>query len=501
MGIKKTGKIKTIKSLALLALLPAMLFLAACGLKGGQETRSDSSLPETETLSESTSQKETVKTTKKFFSGFDHKVGEGEIGKTAEIVDISKHSAIKIYYPLTGIKTVDELIEDKAIACAKDFKDEALAGGEKNPAVLKVDYQIFTASKTKDPSRKDYYSLVFKLDIKIPAQDTERKEVRTFIIDAKSGKALAGKDIFRKAYTKRAKSLTTAFFTADEKTKEYAKSQEFKDLLNQEGNLEKLALDGNFVRIYFDPGSLFPAEEGYKRAKVRISNFGGLPKIRVAGFGISEDAKIVALTFDDGPHPKASKDILALLEKHSSRATFFTLGKNARLHGKLLKEISVAGNEIGCHSEGHKNLTKISNDDALRAEALGHVAFIKQLTGQNFVPFCAPYGATNDRVLKVLDVPFFMWSIDPRDWEYKPQTEKEKDRAVAKISAAVLDNVKDGDIILLHDIYDLTARSTAVILPKLKERGFEVVGVGELFDARGVELKGGEKYRKAPPAK
>ncbi|HOO26681.1 MAG TPA: polysaccharide deacetylase family protein, partial [Clostridiales bacterium] len=455
---------------------------------------------QTQTQSDTQTTLPPAETTTEYLKDFVHAEVENELGNPENYNETTKTYAIKIFYPQIGIEALDKLIEEKVQDCAKDFKDKASSSLSEKPALLKVDYKIFTASKEIEGGKADYYSLVFELDSRTDDGGDFKKEVRTLVIDAESGKALTSEDFFRPNFKKRAQDLIVSYYSSQEKTKDLASGEDFvKALADTEGIYDKFVLDGRSIRFYFNPGLPLPADMGVGDASVRVSDFGGLLKLRLAGFGIADGAKIVALTFDDGPNPRSTKAILDHLKANSAHATFFTLGRNARQYGETVKLISDSGSEVGCHSEGHKNLTKISNNDALLSEAFGHVSFIKEKTGQHFVPFRPPYGAVNDHVIKVLNVPFFMWSIDPRDWAEKPKSESEKAKSVEKITEGVLNNVKDGDIILLHDIYDLTAASAARILPALKERGYEVVSVSELFDARGIELQGGVRYRNAPP--
>lgn len=481
----------------LLVLTMAGIIISAVFLKG-RTNAAHTEPSQTQTQSESQPTSLPIESTTMYFEDFVHASAENELGEPAVYTETAKNFAIKIYYPKLGIEALDNLVLEKVKECAKEFKDTAPSSEEKKPALLKADYKVFTASKAIEGAKADYYSLVFELDIRRDETKDFMKEVRTLVLDAEGGKALVLEDFFRGAFKKRAQGLIVSYYSSQENTKELARGEGFAETLAKtEGIYNKFALSGNGIRFYFNPGTLLPEDLGISDARVRVADFGGLLKLRLAGFGIADGAKLVALTYDDGPGAKSTMAIAEILKANSSRATFFTLGMNARRHGDTIKNLSAYGFEVGCHSENHKNLTKIANDDALRAEALGHVAYIKELTGQNYVPFRAPYGATNERVLKVLDVPFFMWNIDPRDWAEKPKTAEGEAASIEKISARILDKVKDGDIILLHDIYDLTARSTAKFLPILKERGFEVVSVSELFDARGIELIGGQKYNRA----
>ena len=107
--------------------------------------------------------------------------------------------------------------------------------------------------------------------------------------------------------------------------------------------------------------------------------------------------------------------------------------------------------------------------------------------------FRVPYGNRDEVVLSVLaaeEKPVIGWSVDPYDWKVK---DKET------IVNHVLNSVQDGDIILLHDIYEPTAQAVAELVPALQERGYQIVTVSELFQFRGITPEPGVYYKKLPP--
>lgn len=205
-------------------------------------------------------------------------------------------------------------------------------------------------------------------------------------------------------------------------------------------------------------------------------------KVRI----INPKKPMVALTFDDGPAPAYTTKIVNELEKFDAHATFFVLG--SRLTGQnaksIIRKAAKNGNEIGSHTYNHKKLTTLSSAD-IQQEASRTEKAIKQLTGSYPSLTRPPYGSINDAVKKNISTPLILWSIDTQDWKTKNRT---------NTVTTVLNNVKDGDIILMHDIYAPTADAAVELIPKLIQKGYQLVTVSELAAYKNQKLKSGNSY-------
>lgn len=195
-------------------------------------------------------------------------------------------------------------------------------------------------------------------------------------------------------------------------------------------------------------------------------------------------APMVALTFDDGPNPECTERILNVLQENYSKATFFVVGTNAEKYPEILKLVAGAGNEIGNHTFNHSNLTELSSEDV--EEQIDKVnRAVKKATGENPTVIRPPFGAYNDDLLSRLEVPVVLWDLDTKDWD---------SRNAQAVVDNVLSNVKDGDIILMHDIYESTAEAVEILVPKLKEQGFQVVTVSDMARYKGKALENHKAY-------
>ncbi len=184
---------------------------------------------------------------------------------------------------------------------------------------------------------------------------------------------------------------------------------------------------------------------------------------------------MVALTFDDGPYPQMTAEYLAVLDKLNVRATFFMVGQRIKAYPELARKVVQYGSEIGSHSWQHARLDQLTADAI--AEDLRLVGDQVQINlGREISLLRPPYGRHNDNVLAVakqLSYKVIIWDVDPRDWE-NPSPEK--------IIASVLEQVKPGSIIIMHEGHPNTLKALPVIIQKLRERGLEPVPVSEMLN-------------------
>ncbi len=190
--------------------------------------------------------------------------------------------------------------------------------------------------------------------------------------------------------------------------------------------------------------------------------------------------KYVALTFDDGPHSEYTEQILDILKKHNAKATFFVIGKNAKKYPELVKRESLEGHEIGNHTFTHPSMKKIT-DKQLQEEIEMAQNTIYDITGEKPVIFRSPGGIYDDRILKMSQ----NYGCRPVLWSWRQDTKDWSAPTVEYVVNTVVNNLRDGDIILFHD-YNAksspTPEALEIILPKLIEKGYSFVTVSELMD-------------------
>lgn len=193
--------------------------------------------------------------------------------------------------------------------------------------------------------------------------------------------------------------------------------------------------------------------------------------------------KCVALTFDDGPGPQTAR-LLSSLARYGARATFFVVGQNAVTHPDLVRAERFAGHDVGNHSWSHPDLTRLSPTAVARQLTRTDDA-IRRATGETATLVRPPYGAVDTVVRRQAGRPVILWDVDPQDWKL---------RDVAEVVSAVVDAVKPGDIVLLHDIRPSMVAAVPAILRSLRERGYHCVTVSRLM--AGTPLLAGRSYRR-----
>ena len=192
---------------------------------------------------------------------------------------------------------------------------------------------------------------------------------------------------------------------------------------------------------------------------------------------------MIALTFDDGPG-KYTSTLLDTLEQYGAHATFFMVGKNVPKYPDEVKRMLEIGCELGNHSYDHAQLTKITPEE-IQGQVNNTNGEIENAAGSPATLLRPPYGAVDDNVKQNVGMPMILWSVDTLDWKTKD--------ANATIEN-VLTNAGDGDIILMHDIHEQSVEAAIQLIPALQVKGYTLVTVREMAQARGVKLENGEKY-------
>lgn len=204
-------------------------------------------------------------------------------------------------------------------------------------------------------------------------------------------------------------------------------------------------------------------------------------KTKSVNTSATDTTRKIAITFDDGPS-KYTDQIIDIFNKYNSKATFFVLGENAIKYPDLLVKMRNTGHEIGNHTFSHQKLNSITKNEA-ENEILQTQQAVFEIIGEYPTLLRPTYGTLGDTVRSLSNLPIIMWTIDSLDWQSKSPDE---------IFARSTQNLKSGDILLFHDIYDTTLVAIEKLVPYLINQGYELVTVTELFDS--VNLKEGKAY-------
>lgn len=187
----------------------------------------------------------------------------------------------------------------------------------------------------------------------------------------------------------------------------------------------------------------------------------------------NDNLKKIAITFDDGPHPSYTEQLLDGLKERGVHATFFVTGEHAGLHPEIIKRMQNEGHLIGNHTYSHIQLTKNNRED-FKEELIMTNKVIKEITGEEVQYVRPPYGSWDKSFEKELNMFPVLWTVDPLDWSSKN---------VTGITRKIVTNTKENDIILMHDYFETSVTAALKAIDELQEKGYIFVTVDEiLFD-------------------
>ena len=202
-------------------------------------------------------------------------------------------------------------------------------------------------------------------------------------------------------------------------------------------------------------------------------------------YKVKTNEKLIALTFDDGPHPEFTIKLLDLFKEKGIKATFFVMGSNIEKHKKIVKKMIAEGHELGNHSYSHKNLI-FKKKSMIREEIEKTDSLLRELGVKSDIHFRPPFGRlifTASSVLGALNKKVIMWNVPTKDY-------KENDKNV--ILNRVYKRIKPGSIIVLHDSgverpgkkidRQATIDAVKVIIDELPKKGYKFRTVSELIN-------------------
>lgn len=237
----------------------------------------------------------------------------------------------------------------------------------------------------------------------------------------------------------------------------------------------------------------------------QFNNPSSLPTTPPAGVRISYSSvktgqKILAMTFDDGPHPSLTPKLLDLLKERNIKCTFFLIGKQVKMYPDIVRRMIAEGHEIGNHTWTHCSLTSRS-DEQIRKELQQSADAVKEVAGVTPQLIRPPYGAINQRIKDMMFTEFgystIMWSVDPQDWR-RP--------GVAAVTSRLVNGAHPGAIMLAHDIHPPTLTAMPAMFDQLIAKGYQFVTVSQLLNLEkasmpvGIVVKPGSLTDKDPKA-
>ena len=436
--------------------------------------------------------------------GTEHK-GLGDI---ESIIEYGDNGLIGAHYPVFGKSNIDAISKELVTQSIEEFKNK-LASDAFDPKdykyELSIDYEAFSAPN-------NIISISFDIVESSSYLAHPDSKIVTKVYDLSGDREIELGNIMNGEYLKHIARISEDYFTGNETYKDGIDASLFNEgIAPTPANYSKFILkedkivfifaryqlfSGNFgaptfeipyadLKDYIKPElfSIFTKQEN--AGKTDIDNEKPKVEITLPKRVVDPTKPMIALSFDDGPNKKTTIPILDILKKYNSAATFFVLGNRVSNNADILKRMLEEGSEIGNHSYNHKELTKLSSAELMDQITKTQDAVIAA-TGITPKLMRPTFGSYDDNLKSNVGMPLVLWSVDTLDW---------KSRDAKKVTDHVLSNVKDGDIVLMHDIYDSTAEAVKLLVPQLIDRGYQLVSVSELFEARGETLEEGQIYR------
>lgn len=501
--MKRNRRFRRIRFCVLVALF---ITIVTFGFKSinKNEVASIDNLPTDESDSMEDLSKEEVDISYLLIPGEEHK----DLGEIESIIEYGDKGLIGAHYPVFDKSNIDQTNRELVNKYIEEFKTEVKnnsSDDKEGKYELNIDYESYSAPN-------NIVSISFNITENSSYMAHPDAKMETKIYDLTNDKEVRLDSIMDGEYLKYISQISEEHFRADETYKDSIDSSLFEEgIYPSAENYSNFILKEKMIVFTFDKYQIFSGNFGMPSIEIPYSDLNDYIKPNLQQVFTSEEDPIqvdidleeevvadislpnrvldpekpmIALTFDDGPNKKTTIPILDTLKEYDSVATFFILGNRVSSNVDILERMLEEGSEIGNHSFSHKELTKLGPDQ-VREQIVNTQNAVINSTGIQPKLMRPTYGSYDDNLKSIVDMPLILWSIDTLDW---------KSRDAKKVTDHVLANVKDGDIILMHDIYDSTAAAVEAMLPELIDRGYQLVTVSELFEARGEKLQGGEIY-------
>lgn len=404
----------------------------------------------------------------------------------------------KIQYPKSIHNSFNTMIAEYIEVLKQTYFDalaEKAQGSDTSPSELTSSFEIF-------PHHSSNYSFVFETTTFV--KDSKETSIQSFQLNTETGKSIAIQDVFEydeERLKVLSNTVRTKLFEDTALSETITPDQATLHTEPLWENFKNFALTDEEIVFHFEKSTIASDKVSVTISldeldDILATNFKVVKKENVpeepTKNGLTDkdimnqqtetaknqtdqptktDELQVALTFDDGPDPKVTMDILETLEKYSAKATFFMLGSQVEKFPEIAKNVSDAGHELANHSWSHPDLRKL-NIEGIKDEILNTTEVIESATGSKVTGgFRPPYGAFNDTVRAQTDMPIILWDVDTLDWQHRNPNQ---------LLTHVKNKTRDGSIILMHDIHQSTADGLDAVLSFLKDEGYTFVTISEL---------------------
>lgn len=357
---------------------------------------------------------------------------------TSNIVFNNETTQINVEYPRYKNDKLNKIITDNIYNYVKAFKEN------KENKILNITYEIYNFD--------NYSNIVFYIDNSI-----SKEKNKNILLDLSKKEIAYISNIYDKEYLNQ--EINTKIYHKYS-TSIYSKIKE-SNVDNHTYIISKDKLDIYFNDIVFDNIDYIP------NMTINLSS-----DVSSEESIYDESKKYIAFTYDDGPS-NYTLEVLNTLDANNSSATFFMLGNKMKKNNEIVKTVNSSLSEVASHTYSHKNLVNL-NEKEINNEINSTSIIFNEITGDNIKYVRPPYGNYNNKV-KNAGYPLVLWNIDPKDWLVRDSN---------KIYNNIIKNACDGCIVLMHDCYKETVEASKMVIPKLKEMGYEIVSISKLIEIK-----------------
>ena len=405
-----------------------------------------------------------------------------EFGSTVTMSRNESDFTYSIVYPSTGVSAADEKISAWVRSTLRTFEADYNQFHQGTKAQLSVEYQAVSVDSR-------YKSIVLVGDYQV--RDWQVQTVLALNLDTQTGALLDNENLFSADPMRALFCLESAGTTLlSNPTDGYTGIADFTWL-------KYAALGRDGVQLFLPAGFYLPIAMGTRRMLMKYNQIGeclGVDSQAIRSYTrtIDPTRPMVALTFDDGPSEETDR-ILKVLAEYDSRATFCVIGNKVEEYADVIKRTIAGGNEIASHTWNHAKLTKLSAAN-IRSQLERTNDIVAQVTGGYQVKVLRPpYGSFNKTLRNVcaeMNMVIAEWELDTLDWNT---------RNANKTYNKIIKGVKNGYIVLCHDLYETTADAMERVIPELVDRGYQLVTVSELLSFHKDGAKAGTVYARVDP--
>ena len=401
--------------------------------------------------------------------------------KVKTMIRQTEYQKVAINYPITNHEKLDAQIKKDVDLDYQKFQRDTKSLSTPSEFNLSYTYNIL---------HERYVIITLTTMSQSDALEHSNNKIHTYVLDQKEKKILTLEDFISKEELKKILPLIKEALLS--KYKDCILMEKFSEMMVPDFDKFSLfTLTEDYLILYYNPNQLTAGYEDIISIALPLDKIGLNIEFERGVFEeeehdvipipekvIDPNKKVIALTFDDGPSYYTDQ-ILKLLEKEEVTATFFLIGNKINRYQETVQTMLKNGNEIGNHSFSHKWLTKLDDDD-LQEEITLTQDTIRNLTGFTPRVFRPTYGAVNDDLKHQVNLTPIMWTVDSSDWKIKNAN---------TIANRVLKSCQDTSIILMHDTHKRSYEALKIIIPSLKEQGYQFVTASELETVKKIRAR------------